>query len=73
LLDADQSPQGAKEAFESWVRFVKPGGTVVIGNSGEREYAPTHDGNYLLAKERLRPSEFSNVRCVMYATFCTKV
>jgi predicted O-methyltransferase YrrM len=30
LLDADQSPQGAKELFESWVRFVKPGGTVVL-------------------------------------------
>ena len=58
LLDADQSPQGAKESFESWVRFVKPGGTVVLCNSGERDYAPTHDGNYLLAKERLRPPEF---------------
>jgi MMP 1-O-methyltransferase len=73
LLDGDQSPQGAKEAFESWVRFVKPGGTVVLGNSGERDYAPTHDGNYLLAKERFRPPEFSNIRCVMYATFASKV
>jgi predicted O-methyltransferase YrrM len=73
LLDADQSPQGAKEAFESWVRFVKPGGTVVLGNSSERNYALSHDGNYLLAKERLRPPEFSNIRCVRAATFASKV
>ena len=72
LLDADQSPAGAREAFDRWVPFVRQGGLVVVGNSGERDYAPTHDGNYIIAKERLRPPLFGEVRCVMYATFGCK-
>lgn len=72
VLDADQSPAGAREAFDHWVPFVRQGGMVVVSNSGEREYAPTHDGNYIIAKEQLRVPLFGDVRCVMYATFARK-
>jgi predicted O-methyltransferase YrrM len=73
LLDADHSPAGAREAFESWVPFVRSGGTVAIDNSTEREYEPTHDGNYLIVKERVRAPEFCDIRYVAHTTFCKKV
>jgi predicted O-methyltransferase YrrM len=72
VLDADQSRKRAQEAFDSWVPFVKPGGIVVLSNSGERVYAPTHDGYYLLAKKLFKTPSFKDVYCVMYTTFGTK-
>jgi len=73
LLDGDHSPAGAREAFETWVPFVRSGGTIAIDNSTEREYEPTHDGNYLIVKERVRPPLFSDITCVAHTTFCKKV
>jgi predicted O-methyltransferase YrrM len=73
LLDGDHSPAGARQAFEAWVPFVRPGGTVAIDNSSEREYEPTHDGNYLVAKERVRPPAFRDINVVAYTTLCKKV
>jgi predicted O-methyltransferase YrrM len=72
LLDADQSPTGARQIFESWIPFLKPNGIVVLGNTAEREYAATHDGNYRLAKERIRPPHFKNIYRVDGATFATR-
>lgn len=69
LLDADHSPDGAREAFESWTPFVKPGGIVVLDNTEDRVYAPLHDGNYLIARERLKPPHFENVHRVANTTF----
>ena len=71
LLDADHSPDGAREAFESWVPFVRSGGVVVLDNTDERVYEPMHDGNYRLARERLGPPHFEKVRRVGNTTFAT--
>jgi predicted O-methyltransferase YrrM len=73
FLDGDHSPVGAREAFETWVPFVRSGGTIAIDNSTEREYAPTHDGNYLIVKERVRQPFFSDIRYVAHTTLCKKV
>jgi predicted O-methyltransferase YrrM len=73
LLDGDHSPAGARESFETWVPFVRSGGTVAIDNSTERKYEPDHDGNYLIVKERVRPPFFSDINYVAYTTFCKKV
>ena len=32
LLDGDQSPVGAREAYDTWVPFLNTGGTIVLGN-----------------------------------------
>lgn len=72
LLDADHSPEGAREVFESWTPFVKRGGIVILDNTAEREYALTHDGNYRIAKERLKPPHFENIYRVTGATFATR-
>jgi len=71
VLDADHSPDGAREAFESWTPFVKRGGIVVLDNTEERVYEPMHDGNYRMAKERLKPPHFENVYRIMNTTFAT--
>jgi predicted O-methyltransferase YrrM len=71
LLDADHSPEGAREAFESWTPFVKQGGLVVLDNTEERVYEPMHDGNYRMAKERLKAPHFENVYRVTNTTFAT--
>ena len=71
LLDADHSPDGAREAFENWMPFVKQGGIVVLDNTDERVYEPLHDGNYRIARERLKPPHFENVHRVGNTTFAT--
>ena len=72
LLDADHSPEGARGVFENWAPFLKRSGIVVLDNTSEREYAPMHDGNYRLARERLKPPHFENVYRVVGATFATR-
>lgn len=71
ILDGDQSPEGAREAFESWTPFVRRGGIVVLGNTEERAFAPLHDGNYRMARERLSQPHFVNVHRVECTTFAT--
>jgi predicted O-methyltransferase YrrM len=73
LLDADHSPEGAREAFDQWTPFARPGGMVVLDNTADRAYAPTHDGNYRLAKERLKLPRFTNVCRVEGTTFATYI
>ncbi len=71
ILDEDQSPDGAREAFESWTPFVKWGGIVVLGNTEERVYEPLQDGNYRLARESLVQPHFEGVHRVDCTTFAT--
>ena len=69
LLDGDQSTDGAREAFEDWIRFVAHGGTVILGNTLDREYDPSHIGNYLIASRQLVGPRFKNVYRIGAATF----
>jgi predicted O-methyltransferase YrrM len=72
LLDGDQSPRGAREAFESWAPFLKPGGIIVLRNTRPREYAEGHDGHRRLVLEEIFPPRFTEVRLVGATTFARK-
>jgi len=69
LLDGDQSPRGAREAFESWVPFLKPAGIIVLRNTKPREYVEGHDGHRRLVLEQIVPPQFTGVRLVGATTF----
>jgi predicted O-methyltransferase YrrM len=72
LLDGDQSPNGAREAFDWWVPFLKPGGIIVLRNTRPREYAEGHDGHRRLVLEQIFPPRFTHVRLVGATTFARK-
>jgi hypothetical protein len=72
LLDGDHSPEGAREAFESWYPHLKPGGLLVLSNTGERTYSPGHDGNRRVSLTEVIPPRFHNVRQVDYFMFAEK-
>jgi len=72
LLDGDQSPEGARQAFEQWVPFLKPGGTIVLRNTRDRTYAEGHDGHRKLAVEELVPPRFNGFRQVGATSFAIK-
>jgi MMP 1-O-methyltransferase len=72
LLDGDQSPRGAREAFDSWLPFLKPGGIIVLRNTKPREYAEGHDGHRRLVVEKISPPRFIDVRLVGSTTFAWK-
>ena len=73
LLDGDHSRNGAREAYELWMPFLKTGGTLVLHNTRDRVYAKNHDGNRRLVLEELVPPRFSAVRLVDDTTFAIKV
>jgi hypothetical protein len=72
LLDGDQSPRGAREAFHSWLPFLKPGGVIVLRNTKPREYAEGHDGHRRLVVEEIFPPRFTDVRLVGATTFARR-
>ena len=73
FLDGDQSPEGARLAYESWAPFLKAGAIVALHNSSERTYDPGHDGHYLLALHVMRPPQYAGIRCVDSTTFGRKL
>jgi predicted O-methyltransferase YrrM len=72
LLDGDQSPRGAREAFDSWLPFLKFGGVIVLRNTKPREYAEGHDGHRRLVVEQIFSPRFTDVRLVGATTFARK-
>ena len=73
FLDGDQSPDGARLAYDSWVRFLKIGGVIALHNSNDRAYAPGHEGYRLLAAHIVRPPRYGDVRCVETTTFARRL
>jgi hypothetical protein len=71
-LGGDQSPAGARAAYESWLPFLKPGGTIAIHNSSPREYAPTHDGNRRIVAEDIIPPYYTDIRLVEHTTLARR-
>jgi predicted O-methyltransferase YrrM len=67
-LGGDQSPAGARAAYESWSPFLKPGGIIAIHNSSPREYAATHDGNRRIVVEEIVPPMYTDIRLVVHTT-----
>jgi MMP 1-O-methyltransferase len=71
-LGGDQSPAGARVAYESWKPFLKRGGIIAVHNSSPREYAPTHDGNRRIVVEEIRPPAYTDIRLVVHTTFARR-
>jgi predicted O-methyltransferase YrrM len=72
FMDGDQSPPGARAAFESWSPWLKPNGLLALHNSNEREYAEGHDGHYRLRQRLLAEGAFSFIEEVGSTTFWIK-
>lgn len=73
ILDGDQSPQGARAAYDQWIPFLKSGGVLVVHNSSDRAYEKGHDGHRLVVVESVLTPYFSDVFCVRMTTFARKV
>ncbi len=72
FLDGDQSPRGARAAYESWVPFLKPGGTIAVHNSKPEAYAEGHDGNRRLVLDEILPPKFCDIRLIGRTTLARK-
>lgn len=72
LLDADHSRAAARAGYEAWIPFLRRGGTLVVRNTRDREYAEDHDGNRMLVIEEVHAPRFGNVRQVGATTFAVK-
>lgn len=71
LLDGDQSPTGAREAYEDWIPHLSTDGIVILGNVHDRPNEG-HDGNTRLAAEELIPPRYSRIRRVGSTVFAVK-
>lgn len=71
FLDGDQSPEGARRAYEAFLPFLRPGGTIALHNSADRLYDESHDGHRRLA-EGLSMQGFCKILCVGSTTFATR-
>jgi predicted O-methyltransferase YrrM len=73
LLDGDQSPEGARKAYESWAPFLKKGGTIVLRNTMARAYHDGHDGHRRLVVEEIVEPKYADVRLIRATAFARKV
>jgi predicted O-methyltransferase YrrM len=71
FLDGDQSPAGAKSAFDSFARFLKQGALVALHNSSPRDYHHDHDGHRRLAVELADAPGCAFAECIDSITFVT--
>ena len=73
LLDGDQSPEGARAAYEAWAKFLKPGGILVLRNTAARDYAEGHDGHRRLALAEVIPGRYDEIRQLDDTTIARKL
>lgn len=71
-LDGDQSRAGAREAYDAWAPFLKPGGVIALHNSRPENRVPDHDGHRCLVEEKIKAPDYNNVRLVRATTFAIK-
>jgi hypothetical protein len=72
FLDGDQSPAGARLAYERWQPFLKIGGVIALHNSTNRPYAPGHDGHHQIAVTEVRPPQYDEIHGVESTTFARR-
>ena len=72
VFDGDQSPAGVRAAYAGWSPWLKEGGVIALHNSDPHEYAPEHDGHYLIATEEIQPPCYIERRLVGSFTFARK-
>jgi predicted O-methyltransferase YrrM len=71
LLDGDQSPTGAREAYEAWMPHLRRDGIIIMGNV-HLQPNEGHDGNSRLAVEEVIPPRYSGIRRVGSTVFAVK-
>ena len=72
FLDGDQSRAGAREAYDAWAGFLKPGGVIALHNSRPENQTLDHDGNRCLAEEKIRAPNYRDTRLICSTTFAIK-
>lgn len=72
ILDGDQSPKGARSAYDLWIPFLKPGGFLCLHNSGERLYLPGHDGHRRLLIEEVKEPAYTDIHTENKTSFAKK-
>jgi predicted O-methyltransferase YrrM len=72
FLDGDQSPAGARAAYESWSPFLRPGGVIALHNSDPSNFRPDHDGNRRLVDEEIATPKYADIHLVNSTTFALK-
>jgi hypothetical protein len=71
-LSGDQSPVGARAAYEEWSPFLKRGAVIAVHNSSPRDYQPTHDGNRRIVVEEIVPPLYCDIRRTVHTTFALR-
>jgi predicted O-methyltransferase YrrM len=73
FLDGDQSPQGARKAYETFLPYLKVGSLIILHNSIEREYDEMHDGHYRLVVESIKSPNYGCIYVADSTTFARKL
>jgi predicted O-methyltransferase YrrM len=72
VLDGDQSREGARTAYDSWIPFLKCGGMIALHNSNDRVYANDHDGHRVLVVEEIVTPKYAGVQLIGTTTLAIK-
>ena len=72
FLDGDQSRSGAREAYASWLPFLRPGTIIALHNSSPNNHTPGHDGHRCLVEEEVHAPRYTDIRLVRGTTFARK-
>lgn len=72
ILDGDQSPKGARSAYDLWIPYLKKGGYLCLHNSGDRFYLPGHDGHRRLLIEEIKEPHFTEIFTKTKTSFARK-
>jgi hypothetical protein len=72
FMDGDQSPAGARLAYDRWSPWLVRGGLIALHNSNDRDYEDGHQGHRLLVTEEVMPPAYRDVYCVGSTTFARK-
>ncbi len=73
ILDGDQSPKGARSAYDLWSPFLKAGGYLCLHNSGDRLYLPGHDGHRRLLLEEVKEPVYTDIHTENKTSFARKL
>ncbi len=71
-LGGDQSPAGARAAYECWAPFLRPGGTIAVHNSAPGPRPEGHSGNRRIAVEEIVAPAYADISLVVATTFARR-
>lgn len=73
FLDGDQSYQGVRTAYDSWIPFLRSDGVLAVHNSSrDHPYQVDHDGHMRLVAEFVRAPCYHDMQCIGTTTFARK-